>query len=114
MKSLKHKQNVPPDNTSKRSTIKYKEVDRTSDSSNCGKELPEFRKQLQVDSILHKESVLKAEVKCALEILVNSYYLRSSAGKGGLFLSMFPYNITKQFPMGRFKANYLICHRLAP
>ena len=100
MKSLKHKQIVPPDNTSKRSTIKYKEADRTSDSSSCGKELPEFRKKLQVDCILHKESALKAEVKCVLEILVNSYYLRSSAGKGGLFLSIFPDSITKQFPVG--------------
>ena len=55
MKSLKHKQNVPPDNMRKQSTIKFKEVDPTSDSGSSGKELPEFRKQSQVDSMLHKE-----------------------------------------------------------
>ena len=36
--------------------------------------------------MLHKESVLKAEVIWALEILVNSYFFRSSAGKGELFV----------------------------
>ena len=85
MKSLKHKQNVPPDNTSKQSTIKFKEVHPTSESDSSGKELPEFRKQLQVDSMLHKESVLKAEVIWALEILNTSYSFRSSAGKGEVF-----------------------------
>ena len=81
MKSLKHKKNVPPDNTSKQSTIKFKQVGPTSESGSSGKELPEFRKQLQVDSMLHKESVLKTEVIRALEILVNSYSFHSSAGK---------------------------------
>ena len=38
MKSLNHKQNVPPDNTSK-------EVDPTTESGSRGKELQEFRMQ---------------------------------------------------------------------
>ena len=50
-KSLKHKQNVLLDNTSKQSIIKFKEVDPTSKSGGSGKELPEFRKHLQVDSM---------------------------------------------------------------
>ena len=62
MKNLKHKQNVPQDNTGKQSTIKFKEVDPTSESGSSGKKLPELRKQLQVDSMAHKESVLKVEV----------------------------------------------------
>ena len=89
-KSLKHKQNVPLDNTSKQSTIKFKEVGPTSESGSSGKELPEFRKQLQLDPMLHKESVLKTEVIWALEILVNSYSFRSSPGKGELFRLCFP------------------------
>ena len=89
-KSLKHKQNVPPDNTSKQSTIKFKEVSPTCESGSSRKELPEFRKQLQLDSMLHKESVLKAEVIWALEVLVNSYSFRSSAGKGELLRLCFP------------------------
>ena len=43
MKSLKDKQNVPPDNTSKQSTIKFKEVDPTSESGSSGKELWELK-----------------------------------------------------------------------
>ena len=39
------------------------------------------KKQLQVDSMLRKGIVLKAEVIWALEILVNNYSFRSSAGK---------------------------------
>ena len=59
--------------------------------------------------------MLKAEVIWALEILVKSYSFRSSAGKGELFLSMFPESkITKQFQMGKTKASYLIHHGLAP
>ena len=38
MESLNHKQNVPPDNTSK-------EVDPTTESGSRGKELQEFRMQ---------------------------------------------------------------------
>ena len=53
---------MPQDNTGKQSTIKFKEVDPTSESGSSGKKLPELRKQLQVDSMAHKESVLKAEV----------------------------------------------------
>ena len=109
MKSLKHKQNVPPDNTSKQCTIKFKEVHPTIESGSSGKELPEFRKQLQVDSMLHKESVLKAEVIWALEILVTSYSFRSSAGKGEVFSYMFPGSeIAKQFQMDKTKASYQV------
>ena len=43
MKNLKHKQNVPPDSTSKQSIIKFKKVSPTSESGSSGKELPEFR-----------------------------------------------------------------------
>ena len=43
MKSLKDKQNVPPDNTSKQSTIKFKEVDPTNESGSSGKELSELK-----------------------------------------------------------------------
>ena len=104
MKSLKHKQNVPPENTSKQSTIKFKEVDPTSESGSSGKELLEFRKQLQVDSILHKESLLKAEVIWALGMLINSYSFRPSPGKGELLSSMFSHSkIAKQFQMAKLK-----------
>ena len=75
MKRLKHKQNIPPDGTSKQSTIKFKEVDPTSESGSSTKKLPEFRKQLQDDSMLDKEVVLKAEFIWALEILVPSIHL---------------------------------------
>ena len=65
--------------------------------------------------MLHKETVLKGEVIWALQILVNNYSFRSSAGKGELFSSVFPDNeITKQFQMGKTKVSYLIYHGLAP
>ena len=59
--------------------------------------------------MLHKESVLKAEVIWALEILVTSYSFRSSAGKGEVFSYMFPGSeIAKQFQMDKTKASYQV------
>ena len=120
MKKYKQKAPVSADDKSTRqSSIKFKPVDLTGETSSnqSAPKLtsPEASKQLQIATVLQRESVLRAEVMWALDVLVNKYSFRSCEGKGELFSSMFPDSaIAKQFKMGKTKTNYVICYGLAP
>ena len=67
-------------------------------------------KQSSINKVLQKETVTRAEIMWALEILMNNYSYKSCVEKDQLFTSMFPdSSIAQKFQLGKTKASYMKC-----